>query len=429
MRTAIVVALLSLTPAVAAGPELEVSAGSLQFEWQTGKPLPASKRLRVSADRPDTLFEVVVSAASRHHAWLSVSPDSARTPSDLRIEALPAGLEPGRYDGEIQIRANGAGPLRVQVRLIVVDKPLLTAVPPVVDIVWRPGTPLPQPQTVRIDSEDPDLGFAAHPLPGPGGEWFGVEAVAAKTPGAVTIFLKPRARSLGPGVYSGEVLLTTGAAVGLGRAIPVRFTVTRQRPLSPNVSNLSFVYDTKGSHNPPLTSIVRVDNGAAGFATAIEAESDAGWLMVRPLDPLDLEVSVRPDSLAPGKYDASIVLTPLTPNQEPARIPVRLTVTSQPAVQANPKPVRFSVKAGDRDVQSQSIQVSSTSDTVSYDVDFARNGAGLWLSVANLVGRTPGEIRVDVDPSRLSPGTYSGTVVISVRGGNSETVPVMVTAR
>src|SRR5205814_310391 len=48
-----------------------------------------------------------------------------------------------------------------------------------------------------------------------------------------------------------------------------------------------------------------------------------------------------------------------------------------------------------------------------------------WLSVAPLLGRLPGVIRVKADPTKLAAGTYQGSITVSIpQATNSPVIPV-----
>ena len=101
-----------------------------------------------------------------------------------------------------------------------------------------------------------------------------------------------------------------------------------------------------------------------------------------------------------------------------------------PATSVDPKGLSFSLTQGAAPA-SQTVTISNHSAQVdTFSASASVNSGANWLSVSPGAGTIPsfgsGTLSIVADPSKLQPGTYSGTVTISV-GGQSFTVSVLVT--
>jgi pectate lyase len=109
-------AAVSLESCVAPNPTLEVSPDRLDFSAALGGSNPSPKTLNVTSSNGSLSWNATPSAT-----WLSVSPASGTTPSDLTVTANSSGLPQGTHLATISITAPGAenSPLAVPVSLTV----------------------------------------------------------------------------------------------------------------------------------------------------------------------------------------------------------------------------------------------------------------------------------------------------------------------
>jgi len=88
-------------------------------------------------------------------------------------------------------------------------------------------------------------------------------------------------------------------------------------------------------------------------------------------------------------------------------------------------PLTFSYQVGGSVPTSKTVSTSSTSTALPFSLSAAASIGGTWLfAQAQGAAITPNPFTVSVDPARLAPGTYTGTVTITATGGSPQQIPV-----
>jgi uncharacterized protein (TIGR03437 family) len=115
----IVPAILEVLPA----PELLVETAPVMFRMNAGDPPPAPRIVYVTAKTRAVNFTAGVSTTSGGE-WLSVSPTSSGTPSNMSVAVQPGQLPPGTYEGAIRIASPNASnsPQTINVSLIIAER-------------------------------------------------------------------------------------------------------------------------------------------------------------------------------------------------------------------------------------------------------------------------------------------------------------------
>jgi hypothetical protein len=110
---------------------------------------------------------------------------------------------------------------------------------------------------------------------------------------------------------------------------------------------------------------------------------------------------------------------------------VELEVTGKPILQASPDQITFTTNVTVQKPAPRAVLVSSTWPDLPYRVE--KQNAD-WLEMNLTSGRTPAAnsaltadtVTLNADPSKLRPGTYRGTLLVSTPGGaNVQTIPVI----
>ena len=100
--------------------------------------------------------------------------------------------------------------------------------------------------------------------------------------------------------------------------------------------------------------------------------------------------------------------------------------TSEPSIlNVSPNSLTFSARQGQVDILSRSLSIFAGAGST-FTVT---TSGGSWLSATPRTGQTPGSVNISVSPGSLSPGTYTGSVLVSVPGStpSSFSVPVSLT--
>jgi uncharacterized protein (TIGR03437 family) len=109
----------------------------------------------------------------------------------------------------------------------------------------------------------------------------------------------------------------------------------------------------------------------------------------------------------------------------PITIPVSFRVTAG-TISVSPAQASFSFTVGGSTPAAQTLAVSSGGQALTYTA-VAASDTGNWLSVTPASGTTPGNLSVSVDPSKLSPGAYNGSITVTSPFATGSPVKVPVT--
>src|ERR1039457_3923564 len=191
---------------------------------------------------------------------------------------------------------------------LAVDRPQLTT-------TYHTGHFPPVADTVQLTaSSGPAVTFALQSVTDSGGAWLSATALRSTTPAALTINYS--VTGLGPGTYTGRVIVTTGGLAAL--TIPVTLLVVTDTSiqLQPTPSSLAFF-------------TVAGDNVI--FQAAVTAAPPNGkWLSVAPsaaATPSTLTVAVTAKDLAAAVYNGTLTLRVAGVPNSSLTIPVTFSLT------------------------------------------------------------------------------------------------------
>jgi uncharacterized protein (TIGR03437 family) len=375
-------------------------------------------------------FTTSVRYFSAATGWLAVSPASGTAPTTLTISANPTNLAAGIYSGQVLIEAGS----------------LTTYVNVVLNIVTPPGNRLAVDQTGLTFIAESGAAvlpvqtlsvIAARGVAAPvaftaaatsAGNWLSVSPPSAATPATLSVFaIRTPMMS---GVLTGTITLTPVGG-GAPTIVPVALLATgsTETPVTLSLSQTALTVNHQHGVGAPPAQIVYVNS--TGRSVTYTATTTTPWLSLQTVfssgmtvtdeTPSQLAVVVDPGSLAPGTYIGTVTIT--SPGLPPVELPVSLTVTTTPALNADPSSLVFD----DLNVQ---LPVTVTS-TGSSNLSFTASSSAPWLSVVPLTGSTAEGfelLTVTVNPSGLAPGTYNATVTLTVQGtGATLRIPVRLT--
>jgi uncharacterized protein (TIGR03437 family) len=250
-----------------------------------------------------------------------VPPAQCVTPASVDVEIFPgATLAVGTYTGQILITSPGLlnNVSTIPVSLTITSASTVTVSPSgTQNFNELQGGSLPSPITLTLTgaaAQSPT--FTTTVIQGSGGAWLQVSptngqmtATPQSSSGTVTLNVAPN--SLGQGTYSSQAVITFGNSAIPQIVIPVSLTV--QPPsaaLTVAPSALTFSYQAGGT--VPAAQTISITNPATGSLPFSVASISDSWLAVTPTGgntPGSLSVSVSPQSLQPGSYNASFTLT------------------------------------------------------------------------------------------------------------------------
>ena len=454
-----------LTLLISNSPLLSVSSSALNFLYEVNGAFPATQTLTASSSAVATTaplaqqMQILVNV-TQGATWLAVTPPTGVAPNalftgmPLTVSANPSGLAPGKYTGNISITGIGAANTaqNVQVTLTVSNDPAIVTNAPTAGVFFQsqigvnPVLPSQTSQLVTLSSSTGgSLNYNVVAAAANNGTWLSVgptSGTASGTPATLAITVNPA--GLAKGRYTGTVTvtatnpLTGNPALGSPLTIPVTLDVDTNPLLVPTLPGNppappSFTTTVNGSAPAAQTITLSSTNPATTITYSVATSANTPWLSVLPAGggstapgSNTLFVQVNPLGLAAGNYNGSITITSSGVANSPLTIPVSLTVTSG-TITLNPTSLSFSVATGGV-APAQAVQVSTNGSQVTFSaVGTPNSGAVNWLSATPATGTTPGSISVSVDASKLTPGTYNGTVTVSAPNAAAANLPVTLT--
>ena len=401
---------------------LGASPSSLTFNFQTGGTTPAAQNVALSSSGSALSYSITTSAS-----WLSATPASGMTPSNLSVSVNPSGLAVGTYTGNVTVTAASASnsPLKVPVTLnVTAATPSIGASPSSLSFSFQTGGTTPAAQNLAVSSSGTAFTYSI----ATSAAWLMASPSGGTTPGSVSVSVNPS--GLAAGTYNGNVTITASGTSNSPKTVPVTLTVTT--PTAPTIgvspASLSFSFTTGGA-TPAAQNVSVTGSSAVGYSAA----SSAAWLTVTPASgttPGTLSVGINPSGLAAGTYNGTITVTAASASNSPQKVGVTLVVSSSttgnPSLTITPATVSFKYAQGSTTSGTQSLTVNSSGSALSIT---ATASGGNWLSVSPASGSTPATLKVMANPTGMAAGTYNGSISITSTGaGNSpQTVPVTLT--
>jgi len=424
---------------LASPPAFGVDRTSLVFTASAGGAPAPVQRVTVRGSLDGIRFAV----AARTHSggnWLSARLERGETPEFVDVAADPASLAPGSYRGTVTVIADSgqAPPIEITVELRVTeglapridpDRDQLTFVYP------RGASAQAQSLTLRNGGAGV-LGFNVTARTLTGGAWLRVSPAAGqaspRTPAAVRV--DAEAGALGPGTYSGLVLVT--ASNGETKTIPVTMLVSgRDRAVLLTQSGLSFTAVSGGGIVPPQTfGVLNPGSVAMPFSVSTSTIEGGPWLSATPASGVaagpasGVEVSVNQHGLDAGRYYGIVrVDAPGAPNS-PQVVTVFFEVLppgSNPGQVAQPSELVFRMAAGaDMPPAQEVLGFNLLASPLGVRTNLVPEVFGQAVGFVNrprfaqALPNHPARIVVQPFPTAIpDPGIYRGTMTLSFDDG------------
>ena len=412
-----------------------VDKGSLTFSAQFGG-ASMSQTLNVTSSTGGAISF----SASSNANWLSVNgatSTSGTTPSSLTVLANPAGLNPGTYNATVTV-FNAVNSVPVAVTLTIST---LGVSPTSITFgaSTAGNTTVPAAQIITLTGS---TAFTAAASTVSGGSWLLVNPTTGNSPGAISASVNSAvAPGLAVGTYQGKITLTpSGGTSNIPVDIPVTFTVSAAPVISVTPNPIQFNIQLGAANNIAAQfmtiSVAPAQQFGFGlFATVDPNPAGRNWITTTPPNGLTnaqtgiSQVTVGIDSigLPAGTYTGKI--TVMAPGGTPATqdIPVSLRISDAnfPLLNIPAAPLTFTYQLGAAAPAAQSVNITATSGSLSYTTAVATATGGAWLT-APANGSTAAPLSISVNPTGLTPGTYTGTVTVTgtVAGSGSQAIPV-----
>ncbi len=409
-----------------AAQTVSLSVQRLRFVATPGGPMPGSKTIAVESGA-DSLPVQVTEAPP----WLQITTNSATTPARLTFSADSSNLAADLNTARVLVGVEGREALPVDVTLELAREPRLVASLDALSLTYSGGAVGGDREISVTSSNDTTLGFGVSVRFSGGAPWLTVPSGKQVTP--TSVLARVSAVRLKDGLYRATIVLTQeGAAAPI--EIPVTLAVNRGPEFRADPVSLDFdCYLGKECRTQEALTIRSTGRPLPVLVTAAGYSRDTIWLGATPLagtTPLSLRVSLNLAGLAPGSYSGSITIDGDASNG-PMVVPVRLNVSGDPQLEAQPESLSFAIRPGRITAEPAVLAVRSPVDNLGFWA-FAVTQGGEWLDVATVNGTTPGTVSVKLKDSArtLSPGRYPGEVFIRSNATQwPRRVPVTLTVR
>ncbi len=191
-----------------------------------------------------------------------------------------------------------------------------------------------------------------------------------------------------------------------------------------------------GASAPQSATLLVTSNFGSVIASATSATPS--WLSVNPPNATvngttasTFTVSVTPGNLPSGKQATStITFSPLSTGGISLTVPVTVNVTAVPTITSTPSLFSFAYQTG-ANIPAGQVLLLSSDTPGQFMVTGTTDSGGAWLVVSPQSGATAGSagaptpISVQVSPTSLMPGTYTGKVVVTnTATGIAQNTPV-----
>ncbi len=417
---------------VSANPIIQANPSSLTFTAQAGG-TATSQSLSLSSSGAPLSYTVGSSVGSPPNGnWLVVPTQSGSTNGSLNVSVNTAGLAVGTYIGAINITSPNAGNgnLSIPVTLNITSGPALQLGVQTLSFAYQVGQAQPQNQTVSVGSASGPIQYTVATQVTGNQQWLSASPTNGVAPGNFVVSVNTS--GLTPGTYNGTITVTPAvASTPQTIAVTLVVSTTPLLLISPNVVNFSV---TAGSGIPSFqnVAVTSTDGSALPFAVAVTSGS---WLLVNTSSgstPANLSISANPAGMGVGTYTGTITITATgTVANSPQTVPVTLNITSSSSLSVAPASLSFSQLPNGAAPQAQTLNVTSTGASAGSQITFAaavtyNQGQG-WLTVQPTNATTPATLTVSANGAGLGAGTYTGQIVLSSPGVNSQTINVTLT--
>jgi len=339
--------------------------------------------------------------------WITVTPSSGSVGifgTNLTVSVIPGAMPNGTYAGHFTVTftASGQSPVTGSVNLTINVPPrTISASPASLSFAYDIGGARPNAQSIAVSSNFAGVSFSVSTVTSDGGSWIAINPVSGSTPATISVSVDPS--GLQPGTYTGNLSVTSPNASNSPQTVPITLNVSSQ---------VVFTYAI-GS-DPPNQQCFILKSSPSGQAFSASTSGET-WLSVSPTSgatPRSICVAIDPTGLQSGTYQSVVTFSVgLT-------IHVFLTVVPGTTLSVTPSSLSFVLPIGASLPPAQTFTVKSQlpSSGVAVAASVATDDGGDWLAVSPASSSTTATFTVSLKGVTLSPGSYTGNVIITSHG-------------
>ena len=427
----------SYTLTVSGRPQLAFNSKQVKFDTSASGS-KQSQTVGIASSSGSSL-PVTITPDTPKPAWINVTPTTAKTPVEVKIEVDPFNLKAGSYTTNLTVTdtSGQAPPVPIQVDVDVLSKPPalevtpanlnLTApsgatVPVAAYLVVRNGGTGPLAVSAAVGGKTPWLGVAPDNVTAPAGEY-----------AAFTVTANPT--QVDKGGSSGVLHLTSA---GGNADVPVSFVKEDSGPrMEISFQGLQFNGNPGQAATAPQQIQIR-NSGSGSFNWSASLIKDTGNFLVTPTSgtatadaPSTITIQARPTNLTTGIHYSLLRISGVQAAQSPQDVMLVLDIepTSTPIPELSPEGVILLLPPTPSAIAAQDVTVwNSTATSVNFLAAANADGDPAWLSVTPATGKVssdaPATVTVKASNAGLQAGVYTGTVTVGFSGTVMRTIPV-----
>jgi uncharacterized protein (TIGR03437 family) len=378
------------------------------------------KTLTVTSTSSTNLDFTVSTAQSS--PWLSAtaSGNTAAGRNGVILAVNANGLAPGTYSSSITLNSTGVldSPLTVPVTLTVTAA-TMTVTPNSLSFSQTKGAAAPDPKTVSVATSSTDIPFTISVNTTKGSGWLSATASSTTATGSspATVTVKVDGSTLAPDTYTGSVTITSTSAFTSGSPVTIPVTLeVKAGTISVTPVSLTFTQVAGGAVPASQTLAVAGAPGALSYTVTTATSNNSGnWLSVDTATgttPGNVKVSVNAGTLPPATYNGTVTIASTGATGSPLSVPVTLVVTSGQTITVSPSSLNFSYIIGTSTAPAQqTVSLSSSSATTPFTTSVSSGAT--WLTVSPTSGTGAATLAINVNPTGLAAGNYTGTISVN----------------
>ena len=368
-----------------------------------------------------------ISFSTSTGSWLRVSSNSATTPATLAIGMDATGLAEGSHEGRIVISsADGfAGTITIPV-VAVVGHPALRISESAISLEHRHGTAGPEPYSLQLNTTIANSRVPFRATKGPECAWLSLNPFSGSAPAPIALVLDTSA--LRPGSYTCPLSFSSTEGPPSVVNVPVTLSIRAQAPSQVSPASLSF-YAESGA---PTTEVQLLTVASTSSDFRVEVFPAASWIVVTPTSgttPERVSVTVATENLTEGTYQAVIRISGTGPIKDEHVVPVTLQVVRNAELFVSPRLLEFESGSGSIGRQERIVTLRTSSSPVGYEArpqeswmsaTPSQGVAGTYDSNVGTYVISPVNVRLQADPSNLTPGVYRSVFDLRSRGSQDD---------
>jgi len=431
-------------------PLLNVPNATLNFVGQLGN-TQISQTVNITATNGILNYSVTQSANS---AWLFV-PNAGNTATPLTVSVNPVGLPPGTYSATINVLSATPGSTAQQIPVVlkVTNDPAISVSVSELKFPYQIGQAAPATRNVSITSSTgvPLNYFSSFAPTNCGSTWLQAVNASNNSPNSVTpdtlkVSIATAGLTAATPTCTGTLTINAtnpapgaAAVVGSPISIPVTLYVSSSAQLVLTPANLQPFTAGVGAQSPAAQSITLTSTSTDALNYAVTTQCNScNWLAVGPQGGSTnatqnvLTVAVISGGLPAGVYTGTVTVIAsfggVAVADSPVTIPVTLNVSAGSLTLSATDLTFPDQTLGGPAPASQTVTIGSSGQPLNYNAVANSNNSVIWLAVSPASGNTStsGVLTVAVDGSKLTPGPYTGTILVTSPGAGNSPVTITV---